>query len=305
MQKLKFLISLFLGLAVIFGQVGAVNAAPPQQGGAPITGSVDSVVVETNPESGLQTVVVTLLVDGELQTIHLSVETATGLGLFVVDEEGAPVLDENGIPVVDDAILETNVDVDPTTILPEDPVTEENQHPVGAKIAEFFSGLFDVDYELIMSSHSDGFGFGVLTQSLWITEKLGGDATLFQNILDAKKNHDYSLITLPDGSIPQSWGQLRKTVLKGEDDQSLGDIMSHGDDESGNPGNGNNDNTNGKPENPGNGNSKPENPGHGNGKPENPGNGNTVNPGNGNKPENPPGQTKDKTKDNNGNGKTK
>lgn len=294
MTKLKFLISVFLGLAVVFGLVGVVHAAPPQQEGTPITGTIQSVVVETNPESGVQTVVVDLLVNGESQIVRLSVETAVDLGLIVVDE--------NGTPVVDDSIVGTDVDIDPATIIPEEPVTEEKQHPVGAKITEFFSGLFDVDYEMVMSAHSDGLGFGVLTQSLWITQKLGGDATLFQTVLEAKKNHDYSLIALPDGTIPQNWGQLKKAVLKGEDDTSLGDIMSNGGDETpGNSGNGN-----GNPENPGNGNGKPENPGNGN-KPETPpGQTKDQNTNNGNgRPETPPGQTKDKNKDNNGNGKTK
>lgn len=308
MSVSKLLLSIFIGLAVIFAQVGSVHAAPPRQDVVPITGTVLSVDVETNSESGEQTVVVTILVDSVTKTARLSVDAAVELGLIVVDEDGYPVVDENGDPVVDDSILGTDMDFDPATIVPDEEPTppEEAQHPVGAKIADFFSSLFDVNYNTVMSSRSDGFGFGVIAQALWMTDKLGGDSTLFETILDAKKSGDYSLVALPDGSIPQSWGQLKKTVLKGEDDNSLGDIMSGGSgNQTGNPGNGN-----GKPENPGNG--KPENPGNSNSNVNGNGNGNQGNPangnGNGNRPETPPGQTKDKNNNkdnNNGNGKNK
>jgi len=293
MPKLKFLLSLLLGLAVVFAQVGAVQAALPQQDGASITETVQDVVVEPSPESGLPTVVIALLVNGETQTVRVSVETAVGLGLIALDEDGNPISDENGNPVVDDTLFGTDVEIDPTTIIPDEtPVTEEEQHPVGAKITEFFSNLFDVNYELVMSSHSNGFGFGVIAQALWMTEKLGGDATLFQTILEAKKNHDYTGVTLPDGSIPQNWGQLKKALLQGNVDENLGDIVSGDSGKQGNSGNG-------KLEDPGNGN--PANPG--NGKPENPGN--SSGNGNTSRPETSPGQDKDKNKDNNGNGKTK
>ena len=284
MSSLKLLASVFLGLAIIFGRVGSVYAASPQQDDAPITGTIQSVIVETNSESGVQTVVVTLLVNGEVQMVRLGIEAAASLNLFVLDEMGNPVVGEDGNPVVDEALIGSGVEIDPSTVIPDEPATEEKQHPVGAKISEFFSGLFSVDDDVVMNSHTGGFGFGVITQAMWITHKLGGDASFFQTILDAKESGDYSLVTLPNGNIPQNWGQLKKTVLKGEDTNSLGDVMSDvisgGDTQSGNPGNG-------KPENPDNG--KPENSGNSNG----------------NKPDTPPGQTKDKTKDNNGNNKTK
>ena len=258
MSKTKIYFSLILGLAVLFAQVGVANAAPALQEEIPITGTIQSIVVDTDTS----TVVVTLLVEGVSQTLRISVETAISLGL--IDEEW----------VVDESLFGTDVDIYPSTIIPDETPVVEKQHPVGAKIAEFFAGFFDVDYEMIMSSHSDGLGFGVITQALWITQKLGGDDTVFQTILDAKKTGDYSLIVLPDGTVPQNWGQLKKTVLKGDDNNSLGDVMS--------------DKT--KPENPGNG--KPETPPGQDQDKQNNGNG---------KPENPPGQTKDKQ--NNGNGK--
>jgi hypothetical protein len=287
MSKWKLLLSLILGLAVVFNQSGIVNAAPPFQDGTFIAGTIQNIVAQTDADTGDQTVVVTLLVNGESQSLRLSVETA--IGLFLIDEN----------LVVDDSMIDTDVEIDLSTVIPDETPVEEKQHPVGAKIAEFFSGLIDVDYEMIMSSHSDGLGFGVITQALWMTQKLGGDDTLFQDILDAKLNNDdYSMITLPDGTFPQNWGQFKKAVLKGEDENSLGDVMSdkeENDDALENLGNR-------KPENLGNGYGKPENPGNGNGQPENPGNGNGNRNENG-KPSTPPGQDKNKNKQNNGIGK--
>ncbi len=269
MPKFKLFLSLILGLAVVFSQAGIVSAAPPAQDITYLTGTVQSVVIETDPISSVQTVLVTLLVNGEVQTVRISIETAKTLTL---------VYDDAGVLVVDESWYGWDVDIDLKTIISDEPVppvppVEEDEHPVGGKIAEFFSELFDVDYELVMSSRADGFGFGVITQALWITEKLGGDATLFQTILEAKKSGDYSLVALPDGTVSQNWGQFKKTVLKGEDDKNLGDIMSGGGDK---PGNSGNDSGNGKPEVP---------PGQAKDKEKD-----------NNKPAIPPGQNKDKNK---------
>lgn len=306
MPTSKILFSIFLGMAVVFAQVGIVQAAPPQQDGALITGTIQSVVVEPGFESDHPTVVITLLVNGETKISRTDLDTAVSLGLIVLDEEWNPV--------VDTSKFGADIQVDPDTFaLDETPMPEDVQHPGGAKIAEFFSGFFTVDYELVMSSHSNGFGFGVISQALWMTEKLGGDATLFQTILDAKKSNDYAGVVLPDGTVPQNWGQLKKALLQDDVDENPGDIVSGDAGEQGNQGNGKpEDPGNGTPANHGmpastnNGNGKPETPGNGNGKPDNPGNSNN-NPGNGvtNRPETPPGQDKDKNKDNNGNGKTK
>lgn len=265
-RKLKYVISIFLGLAIAMGQFGSAYAAPRQDETSSVTGTIQSVVIEAGAESETQVVVVTiLLASGEIQTVRLDTETATLLGLASLDESGELV-------VVGSKIGAT-VTIDPETILPEEPVVDEKLHPVGGQVADFFSNLLGVDYDIVIGSHADGFGFGVIVQSLWMTDKLGGDVVLFQTILNAKETGDYSMIILPDGSIPQSWGQLKKAVLSGEDGNSLGDVK---------PG--------------GSGQGKPEEPGNGNGKPEN--------PGNGNKPDTP-GQGKDKDNGNNGKGKTK
>jgi hypothetical protein len=277
MYQSKFVLRFLLALAIVFAQAGAVYAAPPQQGDTTnIRGTILTAVVEPDADSVLPTVMITLWVNGEEQSIRVNLDTAKELGLILLDENGDPVL-ENGLPVIDDAMFGSEVD-----IMLDDIVTDEPQHPVASKITEFFSNLIGVNYGLVMGSHTDGgFGFGVITQALWITQTLGGDATLFQDLLYAKEHNDYSRIVLPGEMQAQSWGQLRKIISTSVDSDTvnLGDIMSGGDHEQG----------------------------IGNGKPENPGSGKPENPGNGNRPETPPGQEKDKDKDkdNNGKGNTK
>ena len=79
-----------------------------------------------------------------------------------------------------------------------------------------------------MEYHDDGTGFGVIAQALWMTNALEGGSETFSAILDAKKNKDFSGITLPDGSTPQNWGQFRKAVMKDREKakENLGAIMS-------------------------------------------------------------------------------
>lgn len=265
-HSMKFFFSIFLGLTVVLGQYMPAYAAPRQDEASFITGTVQSIVIEADGESEIQSVVVVILLEsGERQTVRLDAGTAASLGLVTVDESGGLAVDGSKIGM--------SVSLDTGTVLPDELVVDEKLHPVGGRVADFFSDLLGVDYDIVMGSHADGFGFGVIAQALWLTNKMGGDVVLFQTILDAKKSGDYSMITLSDGSIPQSWGQLKKAVFGDEKGTSLGDVMSDGDDRPGN----------GKPENPGNGNGKPEDPGNGKGK------------------SNLTGQDKDKT----GNGKTK
>ena len=290
MPKLKFFLCLFLGVAVVIAQAGSALAAPSWQDDAPITGTVQSAVVEADSVSDTQTVLVTLLVNREAQSIHVSVQTAADLGLVSLDENGAAVIDES--------VWGSDLTIASADILSDGSVTNERDHPVGSKITEFFSGLVDVDYELVMSSRSNRFGFGVISQALWMTDNLGGDATLFETILDAKKSNDYTSVALSETTIPQNWGQFKKTVLQEAGDNTPGDVVSEG---------------TGKPDDNGNGNPPAIPPGQNKDKDSN-GNGNppATPPGQGDKNKdnnsnsgNPPGQNKDKNQDNNGNGKTK
>ena len=246
MFKTKTLASILMMAIIIFAQVGTVLAAPAIQETTPITGTIQSITTETNA-NGATTVLVTVLDDqGATQKVHLSMDTAVALGLVTLDST-------TGLPVVDDTKVGQTVEIDPATVIPDQPVEEEPVHPIAAILASFFG----LDGSVVNDYHEDGFGFGVIAQSLWISRNLNGDASLAGLILKAKKSGDYSAFTLPDGSAPTNWGQFKKAVS--DKKNNLGVIVSgKADNESTDPsaqqehGNGNNKG-NGK----GNGRNKP------------------------------------------------
>jgi hypothetical protein len=101
-----------------------------------------------------------------------------------------------------------------------------------------------------MDAHTNGNGFGIIAQALWLTRKLSGDKAnleLFTTILEVKKSGDYSSIkwsdgspvTMPDGTSPANWGQFRKALM--EEKSNLGIVVSQKlKDHNGNGGTGNN-----------------------------------------------------------------
>jgi hypothetical protein len=275
MRKIKIISTIVLATILLATQIIAVGAAPANQDTPPITGTVESITLETDAETGTTTVVVTLTDElGGTQTVRLSLEDATALGLLIDDETINP--DAVGNPT----------EIDPALVIPEAPeeTEEEAQHPVGSALANFFSDLLGVDYETVMDYHADGVGFGVIAQALWMTNALEGDSGTFAAILEAKQNNDFGEITLPDGSTPQNWGQFRKAVMhdREKSKENLGAIMSgradDGQDE----------------ETPGDGNSNGNSNGNGNGSDNASDKGNNAN-NNGNGP--------DKNKDKGNNGK--
>lgn len=183
-----------------------------------ITGTVQLVEFGTNPDIGETFVIVTIEnADGTTQTLNMTLEVAESYGL--IDTSSAA-------PVVNETSYGTEVTIEPTDILPETPVDEEEdngQHPVGGALSGFFSDFLGVDYDTVMTAHSDGFGFGVIAQALWMTNQIGGDAGTFNALLEAKKTGDFSNITLADGSTPDTWGDVVKGLKKGE---NLGSVMS-------------------------------------------------------------------------------
>ena len=215
MFKTKLLASILLIATVLFAQVGMAAAAPLAQDTTPITGTIQSITTETDA-IGVTTVLVTVLdAQGATQIIRLSTDTAVTLGLVTVDSTtGSPVV------VVDETKFGQTIDIDPTTVIPDQPVVEEPVHPIAALLASFF----DVDGSVVNDYHEDGYGFGVIAQSLWMSKNLGGDASLAGQILEAKKSGDYSAFTLSDGSTPTNWGQFKKAVS--EKKNNLGSIVS-------------------------------------------------------------------------------
>jgi|RhiMetdeSRZDD1v2_1073273.scaffolds.fasta_scaffold05370_9 hypothetical protein len=221
MSITKLLSSTLLVLAVLFAQVGVAAAAPQTQDTTPITGTIQSITTETDA-NGVTTVLVALLDDqGTTQTVRLSVDTAVSLGLVTLDATTQE-------PVVDETQVGQPVEIDPTTVIPDEEPAQESVHPIAWLLAEFFGE----DPNVVEGYHEDGFGFGVIAQSLWISQNVGGDASLAGQILQAKQSGDYSAITLsdgtpltlPDGSVPTNWGQFKKALL--DKKNNLGIIVS-------------------------------------------------------------------------------
>ena len=228
MMRTKTLFSLLLTAIFLAAQVASVGAAPATQD-TNITGTVVDIVLDTDSNTGITTVLVTLN-DGSdtTQTVRLSLEDATTLGLLIDD-----------VPVNPDDI-EDPIIIEPDMVIPDEPdeTVDEAQHPVGSALSDFFTDLLGVDYDLIMEYHADGVGFGVIAQALWMTNALNNEESeieltsedLFKAILDAKQNKDFGElgITLPDGSTPTNWGQFRKAVMSDRDKakENLGAIMS-------------------------------------------------------------------------------
>lgn len=230
MNRTQRILGIVLTIIMIsMAQVGGAFAAPASQEAPPIRGTVQSITLESDPTTGVITVIVAVMdVDQAVQKVRLNHETAFALGLVLLDGDGNPVINQRA--------LGQAAAIDPATAIPDQ---EEGHHPIANALATFFSDIEGMDYEMIMSAHTDGVGFGVIAQTLWLTSELGGDSQLFQGLLFAKKHNDYSAFSdfTEDGTPPKNWGQLRKVLLE---KKNLGAVMS-------------NHNNNGNPGNPGNG----------------------------------------------------
>ena len=220
MLKTKFLISLVLTITILVTQVGAVFAAPAIQGTALIAGTVQSITLETDINTGITTVLVTMLdQNGLSKTARVSLETVITPGLITPDGDGKPVINTSA--------LGQSLEVDPTNVILDEGA---DQHPIGSALATFFSGINGLTYNQIMAAHDKGTGFGVIAQALWLTMKFNGDSEVFLAILDAKENNDYSAFILDDGTTPKNWGQLRKAILDSSDKKdNPGIVMSNKD----------------------------------------------------------------------------
>ena len=87
MKITKFLICLLLVLAVLVAQVSVAFAAPEL-----ITGTVHSISLETNTNTAVTTVLVTLLDNEASQTVRLTIDSAIALGLVILGGDGNPVI---------------------------------------------------------------------------------------------------------------------------------------------------------------------------------------------------------------------
>jgi hypothetical protein len=225
MKNLKLITTLVLAFAFLFAQVGNVAAAPlAQEDTTPITGTIDTIVVETDANG--DPIVVVTLEDG--QVYHFSVETATTLDLLVVDENGEPVLDPvTGLPQAD-----SSQEGQPIEFLPTDVISEEEEEEAVHPISALLGAFFDVNASVIDGYHEDGFGFGVIAQALWVSRNLADDGSLTKDILLAKQNKDYEAFFTEhpeylenfDGTPPTNWGQFKKGLR--EKKNNLGSVVS-------------------------------------------------------------------------------
>jgi hypothetical protein len=208
MSKTKLLVGVLLVFMLLTAQVGMAAAAPlAQDATITISGIVTEIGEPETDENAVTTVLVTLLQEDQTtQTVRISDVLAAGL------EIGQQV----------------SLQVDPNDVIPDEEPAEESVHPIAWLLAEFFGE----DPSVVDGYHEDGFGFGVIAQALWIsqnltgTEEETGDASLTEQILQAKEDHDYSAFTdyFEDGFVPSNWGQFRKEVLQKKN--NLGVIVS-------------------------------------------------------------------------------
>lgn len=256
MLKPKLLFGILTALAVLAAQAGLVQAAPMLKPLHPVSGIVQSITLETNPNTGISIVIVSLLdEDSSLHEVRLSLESAIALGLINRDADGSPTINESALGL--------SIEIEAHDQIPANAVY---RHPVGNALAKFFEDLSGLDYDVIMGAHGDGIGFGVIAHTLWLTTQLEGDAELFLQILEARQSNDYSGFVLEDGSSPTNWGQFRKAILDQAEQNNLGIIVSEQENGNGPADEKRNPNGNGPPEDkPGKGN-EAEKGNNGNGK---------------------------------------
>ncbi len=206
MNTTKILSSVILAVSLLAGQAEIVFAAPALQKSAPITGTVQSITLESDPNTGITTVIVEVTGHNTaVQSARVSQTTAIMIGLVTLDGDGKPVINK--------LALGKPIEIDPTTVIPNQ---QQDQNPIGSALATFFSNIPGLDYDTIMAAHEKGVGFGVISQALWLTKQLRGNVEDFQDLLLAKETGDYTAFALEDGTTPKSWGQLRKAVLDGK-----------------------------------------------------------------------------------------
>jgi hypothetical protein len=226
MTKYKLITTLVLAFAFLFAQVGNVAAAPLAQDPTPITGNIVSVTPEADAEG-----VITVLVELEGgQIVRISEATAIGLELLVVDPAtNEPVLDPvTNLPLVNDSQIGQPVEIPAADVIADETPEEEPVHPISALLAAFFNE----DASVIDGYHTDGFGFGVIAQALWMSKNLADDASLTEDILVAKQDKDYETFFTNhpeflenfDGTVPTNWGQFKKALL--EKHNNLGNVVS-------------------------------------------------------------------------------
>ena len=168
-----------------------------------IKGVLQSIKLEINADTGGTTVLLTIEQEDQTQQIYVSIETATTLGVLILDADGNPQ--------INDAMVGQTLEIQAESILP-DPAFQP--HPVAEALSTFFSDIPGLSPQILTEIHDQGVGFGIIAQTLWITRKMEGDAEIFLLIIDSRNSKDFSAFLLEDGSSPKNWGQLKKAILQ-------------------------------------------------------------------------------------------
>ncbi len=215
MKKGTIITSILLAMLSIVALAGTATAASASVVPTTISGTIENIKAVTDTEADSTTVRVKLLdSNNKLITVHVSVETALLLNLVTLD----PV---TNLPVVNETMIGQVITIDPALVIEDDPEETDGENKVASLLAKFFN----IEYATVFGFHEDGFGFGEISQSLWMADKLG-DITLAEQILAAKVSGDYSAFTLPGDTIPTNWGQFRKAVLGQGGKANQGQIIS-------------------------------------------------------------------------------
>ena len=164
------------------------------------TGLVYSITVD-NPTDPLSTVTVRLLVDAP-EDFTFSLEEAVTHGFLMVDTT----------KIGEEIVIEESDILDSATF-----------GKAISKLGSFFAAanLVGVDFTTLQEYKDDGYGYGVISQALWMAANIGGDEATFAMIREAKRSGDFSLLS----KTATNWGQYKNEILT-SGKQNLGQIMS-------------------------------------------------------------------------------
>lgn len=222
MKKRAILTGFLLAMLAMTAFIGTATAAPASVVPTTISGTIANIKAITDSETSVVTVRVKVLdSNNKLITVHVSLETAVSLNLVTLDAV-------TSLPVVNETMIGQEITIDPALVIEDDSdVNEDDPEDTGGenKVAGLLASFFDLDYETVFGFHEEGFGYGTISQALWMANKLG-DITLAEQILAAKVSGDYSAFTLPGDTVPTNWGQFRKAVLGHAGKSNLGQIVS-------------------------------------------------------------------------------
>ncbi len=229
MTNKRMLLGLALALALVLTQVSFASAAPLSQA----TSSSCTVQTVTQDSSGNWVVTcsngstATLTQDEAVKAGLITVDTTTGV-VTQVWTAGMVITLDSSLLIADPCFVSSSSTTGTTSgTTGTTGGTSTDNNPVPTALAAFFCGGSSDGATSLEALHMEGFGFGEIAQALFMAQLLGNGLTAEQILMD-KQNHDFSGLTLPDGSTPKNWGQLIKAVL-GQEVRSmtnLGAIMS-------------------------------------------------------------------------------